>query len=470
MKTLISAALIGTAAVCLSSPCGTPVHDWPSGSSHAVFTDGSRFFYGAGSALVMAEADQQGELVILGHSRPQTRPAVDVAVNGAHALVATHGRVSVLDFGDPGPPTKIGETYVPGTMESIRSAGTVAVAHWNDSDYATYYIEALEIISITDPSQPDTVGRIDPPGYSGTLQMIPGWLFYLVDDLLHVYDLSFPSLPILAARNVQLGSHELLAVHENTLVMSTDIGLKFVDVSEPSVPLVRAVYQPAASVEHALWVNDSLLLVAGDSLEIVNMSSPTPTRSALVEGVFPDGVQDMAATLGRCVLIEGDPDWPLNQHLRVVDISNPSAPEVGPVIALPSVIRDLAVSPGRIGALTARALWLLDREPDGSTTERLAARLDGYPDQMNLQNEMAYLGETQWNSATNRYSYKFKVWDLAAGDEAEVIAEIDLDSDATHANIQSIQIAGDDWVAVALPSASSDRLAAVPERRWRGEV
>ena len=213
MKLLLVTCLVAICAVCAADPCGTPVLDWPAGPINVAFTDGDRFFFGAGLALVTAEQDQGGDLTTLGHSRPSAWPANDVFVAGNYALVGADRSVGVMDLGSPGNPAEVGTVAVSSKVSRIR-ADLVAVSHWK-AGYGGGG-QGIEIIDYSDPTDPVIISTIELGFGLTSIEMIPGWLFVLTTHVLYVYDLSNPANPVLSAE-VQDESWLSLLATDDTL-------------------------------------------------------------------------------------------------------------------------------------------------------------------------------------------------------------------------------------------------------------
>ena len=102
------------------------------------------------------------------------------------------------------------------------------------------------------------------------------------------------------------------------------------------------------------------------------------------------------------------------------------------------------------------ALWLLDLEPNGNYIEYPAVEFDR-ADNVDLQDDTAFVGKGR-EDATGRGFYLLQVLEVAAGNQAEVVGEIELDL-GFDADPQDLpQTSGDGWVAVASGNYREGRL------------
>ncbi|MEE4273263.1 MAG: PKD domain-containing protein, partial [Thermoanaerobaculales bacterium] len=412
-----------------------------------MIADESRFYYGTGAALVAAVPDQSGGLSILGHTRlHQVSGIVTAATQGRYALIGVAGGVSVVDIGTPNLPEKIGGVGLPASPIEIRATGNTAAVRWfyqGDHDCGA----GIEIIDISNPTQPLVAGRISFPSCTSlaSIQVMTDWLYLLKNDHLEIFNISDPSAPILTAEVDEPTWDRLLVVHGTTLVVDAGGVLQLMSLTDPTAPRLSATYQANDTVDHALWIEDHLLLAAGEAFEVIDVSSTIPLQTALIDGVFPSGVASMAAMGDHCLVIEGEPSW-ANESFRLIDISDLNAPSSGGPWIRPTKVTDASGSRNWVGALTDHALWMLDLEPGGHSVEHLVFEIDG-ADNVNLQDDRALVGKG-WEDGSGRGFYALQVLDVAAAGEAEVVAEIELDLGFDSDPETCLQAAGDDWVAV----------------------
>jgi len=454
VKPLLAAWLVAISVVCAADPCGTPILDWPAGPINVAFTDGDRVFFGAGLALVTAEQNPDGGLTTLGHTRPMAWPANDVFVVGNHALVGADRSVGVLDIGSPGLPIEVGTISVSSKVSRIRADSGVAVSHWV-AGYAGGG-QGIEIIDYSDPTNPVIVSTIEVGSGLTSIEMVPGWLFVLKTHVLSVYDLSNPVNPVLSAEVQDDSWVSLLTATRDTLVVGAHTGLVFLDVTVPTTPQEVADYEPHDWPEQAVWTQETLLLANDSFFEVVDVSSSTPTRMALLEGIFVNGFRAMTAAEGFCLVVDGDYDY---HDLCVIDLSDPTSPTPGPLIPRPANVRDIAWAPNRVAAITDRALWLVDFNPAGDQSTQLAAQFQDKPAQVDLKDNLAFVGLHR--NYLETFDYRLQVLDVSDPSGAQVISEIDLESDQEETPWWSVQVDGSDWIAVSFHADNVSRLELV---------
>lgn len=454
MRTLFTTWLVAISSVCFADPCGMPVLDWPAGPINVAFTAGDRVFFGAGLALVTAEQDQGGDLTTRGHTRPAAWPPNDVYVAGNYALVGADRSVGVLDIGSQGDPVEVGTVAVPSKVSRIRADSNVAVAHWV-AGFAGGG-QGIEILDYSDPTNPALVGSIELGSGLTSIEMTPGWLFVLTTNVLRVYDLSDPTNPILSAEAEDDAWVLLLTAHDDMLVIGTHDGLDLLDAAVPTTPVVVADYETHDWPEQALWTDDKLLLANDSFFEVVDVSSFPLSRLALLEDVFSNGFLSMTTTGHSCLVVDGDHDY---HDLRLIDLTDPSSPRVGPLIPRPAEVRDISWTPGRIGAVTDRALWLLDLGTPGSRSAERVAQFQDKASHVDLEGGLAFVGIE--GNYIDTFDYRLQVLDISDPARAQVISEIDLESDQETGPWFSVQVLGDDWVGVALQAAGKQRLEVI---------
>ena len=368
------------------------------------------------------------------------------ATQGRYALVGVAGGVSVVDLGAPSLPELIGDVRLPASPIEIGATGNTVAARWFFQEFHACGA-GITIVDISNPTQPSVASRIDFPVCTAlaSIQVISDWLYLLKNGHLEIFNISDPSAPTLTAEYDEPTWDRLLVVHEDTLIVDADGDLQFMSLTDPTAPRLSATYQASDNVDHALWIEDHLLLAAGEAFEVVDVSSTIPLQTALIDGIFPSGVASMAAMGDHCLVIEGEPWW-ANESFRLIDISDLNAPSSGDPWIRPRKVADASGSRNRVGALTDHALWLLDLEPGGHYVEHLALELDG-ADNVNLQDDRALVGKGR-EDGSGRGFYSLQVLDVAAAGEAEVVGEIELDLGFDSDPETCLQLAGDGWVAV----------------------
>ncbi len=180
--------------------------------------------------------------------------AVGIYVSGKYAYVASYDDdgLEIIDISDPSNPTHVGSlgndasTLLDGAWSVYVSGKYAYVASYDD--------DGLEIIDISDPSNPTHVGSIQDDNKGGTAQeldgasdvYVSGKYAYVIghnDDGLEIIDISDPSNPthvgsITDNANTILDGARSIYVSGNYayIVSDVDDGLEIIDISDPSNP------------------------------------------------------------------------------------------------------------------------------------------------------------------------------------------------------------------------------------------
>ncbi|MCK9566182.1 MAG: hypothetical protein M0Q43_09055, partial [Methanothrix sp.] len=98
-------------------------------------------------------ASGQAALIKVGtYDMPDSVSAVGVAVSGGYAYVANTGLgLQIIDVSNPSNPTLAGSCDTPGSAIGVAVSGSYA--------YVADYDKGLQIIDVSDPSNPTPAGR-----------------------------------------------------------------------------------------------------------------------------------------------------------------------------------------------------------------------------------------------------------------------------------------------------------------------
>jgi len=213
--------------------------------------------------------------------------AFEIAVVGNHAYVQT-GSLSIVRLGSGSDMTVTGTFGSPGYSALVESNGLL---------FAGRVREGLEILDLTNPEEPETIGQFLDDGYYARLEVM-GDVAYLGDmrDGIEVLDVSDPFVPHLLARLPGTGSIDPEAAEPELYGILVD-----------------------------LLVHEGLLLVglrgSPGKLRVYDLSDPaSPQQIADLEG-FTKPCK-MTASGNVIILSDGD------NQTAVVDISDPQSPRV----------------------------------------------------------------------------------------------------------------------------------------------
>ncbi len=209
-----------------------------------------------------------------GGPAPSLNGAYDVFVSGKYAYVASWGdhALQIIDISDPSNPTAIGnitDDSVGGPAPSLAGANGVYVSG-KYAYVASYSDSALQIIDISDPSNPTAIGNITDDSKGGPAPSLAGangvyvsgkyaYVASKGDDALQIIDISDPSNPT-AIGNITDDS---------------------VGGPAPSLNNARSVYVSGKYAYVASWDDDSLQII-----DIGGIDAPAATIGDLAVGTL----------------------------------------------------------------------------------------------------------------------------------------------------------------------------------------
>ncbi len=282
-----------------------------------------------------------------------------VAVVGNHAFVGTGGGLRVIDVGDPANLDGIAGLVQPVDIRGLAAAESLIYAA--DGYHGLWVVDVsnhrtpteigfaekrgqfpvsivlegnhafmtdhtgLQILDVTDPTNPLTVGIFETPGFAFDVA-VSSQVAYVADygdsGGLWVVDVSDPSSPV-GVEHLDTGSRtrRVVAADEMIYVGDDNLGLLVIDVSNPTTPRVRSRTPLVGLRVEDLAVVNGMAYVAQyrDAVQIIEVSDPDlPLVVGLVDWVhWPTGVA-----------VEGDSLYltEFEKGMHIVDISVPHAP------------------------------------------------------------------------------------------------------------------------------------------------
>ncbi len=296
---------------------------------------------------------------------------MDVAISGNIAVAALRGEgIRVVDISNPAAPAEVG---------SLASVGDLfAVAVSGDYAYVSGYTEDFDVVDISDPAAPVLVGSSDDLNGAGySISTSGDHAFVATADHIHVFNVADAANPIEVVQTTSemgirhfsatmAGDYLYVAQFDNsedelnpvgrleimqwnagplpvslvsagTLALPTiaehvgidngqafvclhEMGLMVVDVSAPAAPAEVVSYQTSGETLGVAVVNNlAYMTSAARGLNIVDMAQSPPTLVGQAElDAYP-----------QQVVVKGDHAYIAASvsGLRIVDVSNPGAPE-----------------------------------------------------------------------------------------------------------------------------------------------
>jgi len=152
-----------------------------------------------------------------------------VAVCGTLAYVADcSAGIQIIDVSNPAAPTIIGYANTPACALDVAVSGTLA--------YVAANVAGLQIIDVSNPMSPSWLGRLDTP-YSADKVAVTGTTALVVDDDLYIIDVSNPWSPALLQQVYASGGAYDVAVSAGVAYLATNWdGLVLLDITKTETP------------------------------------------------------------------------------------------------------------------------------------------------------------------------------------------------------------------------------------------
>ena len=287
-------------------------------------TDGS----GSTGAVVCGPPAQ------LGVFPPTDGDARGFAVVGdtVYLAVASAG-LEVVDISDPASPSSLGTI----DFASGQLAFTVAVS----ADYA--YVgqrgNGWKIVDVSDPASMVEVAA-DDEGDAQDVAVADGVLYVVDGNGLRTYDVSDPTAPVELSPTVVLpgASNTIALAGDTAFVASSGAGLVSVDISDPASPAELSVFETSSNAQFVAAAGDSVYVSHADGVDILDMANPSkpgPLGAYIRDRAHAIAVQDTTlmvlgedSTSTRVPLLAvvdvGDPARVVELDVSLDDFSDPS--------------------------------------------------------------------------------------------------------------------------------------------------
>jgi len=314
-------------------------------------------------------------------------------------VITTHGSVSdaaVL-------------TWQPRNMELVGQIGGPAYAVAVQGHYAYLGIgPRLVVLDVTDPTQPGVIGLSkEMPDYvadvavSGTRAFVV-WSSHMgaSNSGLWILDVADPTQPRLIGRHPMPGrSVNRIRVVDNYIYVAMG-DLRIFDVSNATVPQEVGAYRLAGGIEdvyvvgkyaYVAWSTGYNPAMPGSSgLRIVDVSDPTAPQEV---GFFPTAEGANAVYVADNVAYLGD-----GEGVWIVDVSNPADPQPLGRYEVPAGVRGAIRVVGNYAYLTTwnRGLHILDVSDPSVPVQVGVQDVPGVGADMEVENGYAYVASTAY--------------------------------------------------------------------------
>ena len=184
------------------------------------------------------------------------------------------------------------------------------------------YGSGLEVIDISDPTNPTLLGNYNTPGYVYAVTVSGDYAFLVdYDNGLYVIDISDPTTPtFLGNYDTPGGAWDVTVSGDNAFLVDYSYGFYVIDISNPTSP-TQIGYYNTPGYAYGVTVSGDYAFVADGAagLQVLNISDPTnPTLLGNYD--TPGGAVDVTVS-GDYAFVADNP-----YGLYVIDISDPTTP------------------------------------------------------------------------------------------------------------------------------------------------
>jgi hypothetical protein len=352
-----------------------PVGQWGYGSSEAVFINGNYAYIGYGRALVVLDVSDKtnprktsdvilegfiesvyvsGNYAYIANDESGLRVvdisnaasihevgyldtpgnASDVLVSGHYAFVADNSSgLRIINISNPSSPVEAGSYVTNGDITGVFVSGKYAYLCASDKGF--------RVIDISKPAYPREIGTFsyswDEYGevYLNKVCTSGNYAYVTSSEGLRIIDVSNPTSPVEVGFH-SYGSFNEVDVSGKYVYTSTYGGIKILDVSNQASPQ-EVGYLLIGHVRGLHSAGNYVFAAAGSHLEIIDVtipSSPSTTGTYMTPGD------------SERIRVEGDIAYMVNPSsgIRLIDISNPTAPQEIGVCCPSSVPADVFVT------------------------------------------------------------------------------------------------------------------------------
>ena len=211
------------------------------------------------------------------------RDSRDICSNDSLVIVAGEG-LDILDITNPSEPERISQIYDPGKVEGVAVSG----------DYAFLACgkEGLKVVSIYNRQRPAEVAAVDIDGYLVKIKVIDDIAYAADSSGIWFIDIANPLEPTIIDSFIPEGFFPQFELDGDYLyyVNSIEPCLRIVDISDLSEPAEIGSYHRRRGVRDFL-VSENTIYIIADSLDIVDITDPTDPQQIVsydIEGTNLD--------------------------------------------------------------------------------------------------------------------------------------------------------------------------------------
>ena len=201
----------------------------------------------------------------------------------------------------------------------------------------------VHVVDVTDPRSPRRVSSFDSPSLSGAMVASGNILYVGAFYTVRVMDVSNPAAPVQIATIPTHGGAFKSVLAENRLYVSHQMeGMVIVDVADPANPVVLGTLPDRAT---AIAVKGNTAYVGSNDSILLSVDVSDPAQPVIVDSTEVGGAFDMDISGDLLFVALG------SDGMRVLDISNPEAPQLRGSMPLQTgrYVSALSVAAGRPG-------------------------------------------------------------------------------------------------------------------------
>lgn len=312
--------------------------------------------------VALSIGDARAQLTLKGQWTMDSQEGDAVAVSGNYAYVVTSmPYLQVYDLSEPTKPTQTGEAFLQEAIE------TRDVAVWGD--YAYVAAPGAEtgpdvfIVSVADKANPQNVASFPVDGAAFTLTADNGRLYVGTSAGMAVYSLSNPTQPEKLGSFGGVDVRKIAIANDLAYLAAGTQGVVILDVSAPAaVSRVGGTILGEADDVVDLALSGNYVEVAANTsslpspvgrLRIVDVSNPTAPVEVYASAQLEQGKMNSIKHIGSLAAIGG-------AALHLFDTTNPQAPVKRSALPLRLGVKEVESVNGRPLVLNRTGLTVID--------------------------------------------------------------------------------------------------------------
>ena len=303
--------------------------------------------------LVSTRAQEGYTLNLVG--RLNTGITYDVHVDGNNIYLTNNRGVDILDISDISNPRKISTIRIQDGAFGIYVEDGVAYIAGETG---------LTITDVSDPEHPEIIGSFYDGGVNRNVR-IRGSYAYVTDyeDGLEIVDISNLSNPVMVGRYSLVDARGVEVVGDIAYVTSSGTGLRVLNISNPDDPkIIKRV--PGTGSAASICVHDDQIYLGcyGQGVRIISIMDPLNPR---VVGDFSAGIREASGVYGDEDLLFVV-DQTRDGDVVLLDVSDPEAPQE--LARYPNLNAHDIFYDGNFGyiATVNQGMYILEYGPEGA--------------------------------------------------------------------------------------------------------